>query len=172
MLAERSGKRLAFKLKLLSREAISGALEKAEQHRRLKQPWEAESVCRDILEVDPTNSKARITLLLALIEQFDDDPENAVHEAKALLDTLEGEYEKAYYAGVICEYQAKERLAHGTLGAGPAVYELFARAMTWFEKAEKLRPAGVDDAILRWNTCARMIMRNDLRPAPGPPRGA
>ena len=160
-----------FKLKRLSRDAIPAALEKAEQRRRLNQPWEADSICRDILEVDPANREARVKLLLALAEQIGDEPETAVEEAEALLPTLVGDYEQAYYAGLICEYQAKERLAHGTLGAGPAVYELFARAMTCFEKAEKLSPPKVDDAILRWNTCARMIMRNDLRPAPGPPRG-
>ena len=33
-------------------------------------------------------------------------------------------------------------------------------AMEWFEKAEALRPPGNDDSILRWNTCARMLMRN------------
>jgi hypothetical protein len=36
--------------------------------------------------------------------------------------------------------------------------------MHWFEKAEPLRPPGHDDAILRWNTCARIIERNKLVP--------
>jgi hypothetical protein len=36
--------------------------------------------------------------------------------------------------------------------------------MNWFEKAEVLRPAGNDDAILRWNGCARVISRNNLAP--------
>ena len=34
--------------------------------------------------------------------------------------------------------------------------------MRQFEKAEKIRPAGNDDALLRWNTCARMMARNKL----------
>jgi hypothetical protein len=29
--------------------------------------------------------------------------------------------------------------------------------MSWYEKAESIRPAGNDDSILRWNTCARLI---------------
>jgi hypothetical protein len=37
--------------------------------------------------------------------------------------------------------------------------------MTWYERAEPIRPAGNDDALLRWNTCARLIMR-DPRLAP------
>jgi hypothetical protein len=36
--------------------------------------------------------------------------------------------------------------------------------MNWFEKAEGVRPAGNDDALLRWNTCARIITQNKLVP--------
>jgi hypothetical protein len=36
--------------------------------------------------------------------------------------------------------------------------------MQQFEKAEKIRPSGNDDALLRWNTCARIIERNQLAP--------
>jgi hypothetical protein len=32
--------------------------------------------------------------------------------------------------------------------------------MTWYERAEAMRPPGNDDAILRWNACARLIMRD------------
>jgi hypothetical protein len=39
--------------------------------------------------------------------------------------------------------------------------------MEHFERAEVLRPPGNDDAILRWNTCARIIMRSpEIRPLP------
>jgi hypothetical protein len=41
--------------------------------------------------------------------------------------------------------------------------------MAWFEKAEEIRPPGNDDSVLRWNTCARIILKNKLRPPPGPP---
>ena len=37
--------------------------------------------------------------------------------------------------------------------------------MHWYSEAEAIRPAGNDDAILRWNTCARVLMENvRLRP--------
>ena len=42
-------------------------------------------------------------------------------------------------------------------------YEMFRQAMDCFEKAEAIRPAGNDDADLRWNGCARIIQRNKLR---------
>jgi hypothetical protein len=32
--------------------------------------------------------------------------------------------------------------------------------MAGYEKAEALREPGNDDAVLRWNTCARLIMRD------------
>ena len=47
-------------------------------------------------------------------------------------------------------------------GSGHHAYEGFREAMYWFEKAEAVRPTGNDDALLRWNTCARMIERNHL----------
>jgi hypothetical protein len=34
---------------------------------------------------------------------------------------------------------------------------LFAEAMRCFAEAEVIRPAGNDDAILRWNRCARLL---------------
>ena len=38
--------------------------------------------------------------------------------------------------------------------------------MDWYEKAEAIRPAANDDAILRWNACARIIMHSHLTPRP------
>ena len=45
-------------------------------------------------------------------------------------------------------------------------FEWLQRAMGFYERAEAERPAGDDDAVLRWNSCARMLMANDkIRPA-------
>ena len=95
--------------------------------------------------------------------------EEITSEVKELLAQLNSEYERAYYAGIICERRAKELLSHGTLGSGPMVYHLLRDAMAWYEKAELCSPPGNDDSLLRWNTCARLILRNKLRPPPGPP---
>ena len=64
---------MTFELKTLSPEAVPAALEKAERYRLLNEPGEAESICRDALEVDPDNQEALVTLLLALTDQFDTD---------------------------------------------------------------------------------------------------
>jgi hypothetical protein len=39
---------------------------------------------------------------------------------------------------------------------------LLLEAMSWYEHAETLRPPKNDDALLRWNTCARLILGNQL----------
>ena len=44
-------------LKQLHKDAIPAALEKAEHYRLLNEPGEAESICLDILAVDPDNQR-------------------------------------------------------------------------------------------------------------------
>ena len=46
-----------FALKPISRDSLDGALAKAERYRLLNEPNEAESICRDILEVAPANRR-------------------------------------------------------------------------------------------------------------------
>jgi hypothetical protein len=156
---------MEFELKLLSRDAIAEALDKAHRYRLLAEPWQAESICLDILRVEPANQVALITLLLAITDQF--GSEIGASRAREVLRSIQGEYEKAYYAGIVAERSARARMKQGILGANEKAYREFAEAMRWYEKAEAVRPAGNDDAILRWNTCARTLMRYpQLRPQP------
>ena len=150
---------MEFELKAVSPEAVARALAKAERYRLLNEPGEAESICRDVLQVEPDNQEALTTLLLALTEQLDVDASTVV-EACATVGRLRDEYERAYYTGIVAERRAKARLRHGTLGCGPQAYEWLRDAMNWYERAEAIRPAGNDDARLRWNACARLIMRD------------
>jgi len=60
-----------FELKLLTKVAVPKALERAERYRFLNEPGEAESICLDVLRVEPDNQKALITLLLALTDQIE-----------------------------------------------------------------------------------------------------
>ena len=158
---------MMFELKTLTREAIPRSLEKAEHYRLLNEPAQAESICLDILAVDPDNQQALTTLLLALTDQFDRRLGATVSHAQEVLGQLRDEYARAYYAGIICERRARARLHQGGHGCEFAAYEWLREAMTAYEAAEALCPPGNNDAMLRWNTCARMIMRNpNLRPAP------
>src|SRR5947207_13592733 len=149
-------------LKQLSPHAIPSALEKAERYRLLNEPAEAESICLDVLEADPGNQHALITLLLAITDRFSKGYGVSDTQAKEILARIKGEYERAYYSGILAERRAKAQLARGTPGCHHQAYEGFREAMHWFERAESVRPAGNDDAVLRWNTCARMIAKNQL----------
>ncbi|NII23836.1 hypothetical protein HB364_02005 [Pseudoflavitalea sp. X16] len=154
-----------FELKPISGESIPGAIEKAERYRLLCEPVLAESICLDILEADPQNTRAIIILLLAITDQFCASSSGDVSRARQLLPRLHNEYERNYYAGIISEREGIAIFNRGMAGSHFAVYEWLNEAMTFFEKAEALRPPGNDDAILRWNTCARLIMRHRLQPA-------
>jgi len=154
-----------FELKSLHSDAIPAALEKARQYRVLNEPGEAESICLDILAVQ-TNEEALIVLLLALTDQFGTQLRTKFLEAKELLERFPGDYERAYYRGVINERRAKAHLERGSPGASHVAYDWFMRAMQEYESAETIQPAGNDDAILRWNTCARFIMSRGLKPSP------
>lgn len=151
-------------LKPLSKEAIPAALEKAERYRLLNEPGEAESICLDVLHADPENQTALITLLLAITDRFGKGYGVSDTQAKGLLSRVKGDYERAYYTGILAERRAKAKLAQGTPGSRFHAHDGFREAMGWFEKAEGLRPAGNDDALLRWNTCARIIEKNGLVP--------
>jgi hypothetical protein len=152
-------------LKPLSRDAIDAALAKAERYRFLNEPGEAESICLDILAVDKSNQPARVTLLLALTDQFG-AVADAHQRARDALTALDSEYDKAYYAGIIAERRAKAQFVQGGHGSSLGIHDWIAEAMRHFERAEGLRPTGNDDARLRWNACARFLDRHPhLRPS-------
>ncbi len=145
-----------FPLKPLSLEAIDAALTKAERYRLLNEPGEAESICRDVLQIDPDNQPARIALILTLTDQFEGTP-GAYREAVDLTSSLRDGYERAYYKGIVSERRAKAQLGRGGAGAGIGTFEWLMEAMQYFEQAEAIRPPGNDDALLRWNACARLL---------------
>jgi hypothetical protein len=152
-------------LKPLSKDAIQPALAKAERYRLLNEPGEAESICLDVLEIDPANQPAQVALILALTDQFGTDA-GAYGRARALVPALSGAYERAYYAGIVAERRAKAQYASTGHAAVHGVHDWLLEAMAHFEEAERLRPAGNDDALLRWNACARFLMQHpELRSA-------
>lgn len=158
---------LEFELKPLSPEALPAALDKAVRYRLLNEPMQAESICLDILELEPDNEKALVTLLLALTDQFDRRMSSAVREARDLLSRFDGDYRRAYYEGIIWERRANALHKLGAPGAGHLAYDGLRQAMTCYEKAIELRSPGNDEAVLRWNTCTRTLARHpDIKPVP------
>jgi len=149
-----------FQLKPLHRDAIDTALAKAERYRLLNEPEEAESICLDVLEIDPGNQAACVALLLALTDQFGVDP-HAYNRARQVVASLESDYDRAYYGGICAERRAKAQFARHARGT----YDWLVEAMQSFERAEALRPPGNDDARLRWNACVRFLNKHQqLRP--------
>lgn len=149
-------------LKPIHRDTISRAFEKAERYRLLNEPFEAESICLDILALEPNHTQALSCLLLSLTDQFSHGGAQAMERAKATLARFSGEYEKAYYAGIISERFARRKLRDGHPGAKALAYGHLQEAMAAYERAEKIAPAGNDDAVLRFNACVRMIERHEL----------
>lgn len=148
-----------FALKALSIEAVPEALHQARQYRLLNEPVEAESICLDVLAVEPDHQEAAVLLLLARTDQLASGGAAALNRARRALSSIEGEYAKAYFAGLICERQAKTTLNGRGRRSGAVAYEWFRRAMAHYEDALAKHPTGNEDAALRWNTCARIIER-------------
>ena len=151
-----------FELKPITKEGVPAALHKAERYRLINDPVAAESICLDVLAVDPENQQALIALLLSITDQLGGEigaSEGAQH-ARDLAGRIRDEYRRHYYTGIVWERAAKAHLRQGRPGAGTTAYQWLREAMEWYERAERTRPAGNDEAILRWNTCARVLNDN------------
>jgi hypothetical protein len=149
-----------FKLKPISRESIPRAIQKAERYRLINQSWAAESICRDVLEIDPSNQQVLVMFVLALTDQLADDHGHIMRVVRETLPRIADPYQKAYYTGIASERSGQALLHRGSMGSGVMAYDALRDAMSWYERAEAIRPPGNDDAILRWNTCARLISGN------------
>src|SRR5437588_5099314 len=147
-----------FELKPLSQAAIPRAIAKAERYRLLGEPQEADSICRDILRADPDNQEVMVMLVLSITDQFARGSEQHMFDAQRVLEKLRGDYERAYYSGIVCERWVKAQLKGGAhLGSSSG---WFLEALDWYQKAQALSPPGNEDAVLRWNACVRFLERN------------
>jgi tetratricopeptide (TPR) repeat protein len=146
---------MPHQLKSISKAGIPEALAKVELYRYLNEPEEAESICRDILAVDPEHQLAKRMLGLAITDQFAGVAADRYAEVHGIFQSLRDAYEKHYYTGLLLERRAKAQL-HA--GCSPHILlPLIEEAMRHFSEAEKIRPASNDDSILRWNRCARLL---------------
>ncbi|MEO6594959.1 MAG: hypothetical protein ABIP94_09435 [Planctomycetota bacterium] len=163
----------SFQLKPLTPAGIAGAIDKAKQYRLLNEPGTAESICRDILDIDGKHEEGTILLLLTLTDLFTRGFAGRFDEALQLAQSLGDPYHRAYYTGIVYERRAKAHLRSHAPQSGIIAYDWLRRAMVQFEVAERLRPEGDDQAILRWNGCVRRLRAHaELRPAseePGVP---
>jgi hypothetical protein len=160
-----------YELKKLTVEGVGNAIWKADHYRLLGEPREAESICMDILDVNPNNQDVKKLLVLSLTDQFRTDFSRTLEAAK-LASELEEEYDRFYLSGIVAERRGKVHLIRGGPCSDDYANRALREAMGWYEKAEAIRPPGEDDPILRWNTCARMIARRGFNLPPDMPRTA
>jgi tetratricopeptide (TPR) repeat protein len=148
---------MTFELKRLTTQNLSAAIAKANQYRDLNQPEEADSICRDVLDVDAGNQDALRILGLSLTDRFSSTPVGLFEEAVATFQKLASQYERVYYAGIAWERAAK---AHLERGEAHSSVEAFEHAMELFERAEDLAReggTGTPDPVLRYNRCVRIL---------------
>ena len=146
---------MKHQLKSISKAGIPEAIAKVELYRYLNEPEEAESICHDILAVDPDHQFARRMLGLAITDQFIGATSDRYAEVQGIFQNLRDPYERHYYSGLLHERRAKAQLLVGY--APHVLLPLIEEAMRCFAEAEKIRPAGNDDSILRWNRCVRLL---------------
>ncbi|HEX2779586.1 MAG TPA: hypothetical protein VHM30_08815 [Gemmatimonadaceae bacterium] len=150
-----------FQLKPITAAGIPAALHKAERYRLLNDSACAESICLDILAVEEENQSAIVMLLLTITDQFASESGAGKRRAQELLPRIRDAYKRSYYSGIVLERWAKAQLQRGLPNAAEIASDAYHDAMEHYETAERLRPEGNDEAILRWNTCARMLARHE-----------
>lgn len=148
---------MKLSLKTISKDGIAEAISKVELYRSLRDPEGAESICHDILAVEPDHQLALRLLGLAITDQFDGHSSTRHAEAQHIFQSLTDPYERAYYTGLFHERRAKAQMRAGR--TAQVLVGSFHEAMRCFEEAEKIHPPRNDDAVLRWNRCARLLQK-------------
>jgi tetratricopeptide (TPR) repeat protein len=148
---------MAYFLKKLAARDLEAALAKASTYRDLNQPEEAESICRDVLDIDGKNQLALRLLGLAITDRFPSHQVGLFEEARAVFARLESEYERVYYEGIAWERCGK---AHLERSEAHSAFVAIEQAMVLFERAETMGPKDSPDAILRYNRCVRLFLAN------------
>jgi len=89
--------------------------------------------------------------------------QGGARRARAAIERLASEYERVYYAGILAERSAIALLDRGAHGAAAPAWHHLQEAMSLFEKADALQQdASNDDAVLRYNTCVRLLEAHRL----------
>ena len=163
-----------FTLKPMSKDAVPAALAKAERYRLLNEPGEAESICLDILQVDPQNEDALVMMLLALTDQF---PHDSSSKTAGTSQRARRPVWRRRTTARITRASSANGARKSSCSAIDSVrrrspIEWLREAMAFYERAEAVRPPHNDDSLLRWNACARLLMELPAAGAGSPGAGA
>ncbi|MFW5450661.1 MAG: hypothetical protein ACKE9I_03590 [Methylophagaceae bacterium] len=143
--------------------AIDQATEKAKQYRSLLEPEIAESICLDVLNIDPDNQSVLIIYILALLDQISRaETQSQIKTIERSIEKLTSQYQRYYYTGLLNERRARHLITQAM--SHSFAYEYFAEALSYYQKAVDRCPEKNDEAILRWNSCIRTIEKEKLKP--------
>lgn len=145
---------MSYELKRLADKNLGVAIALAKHYRDLNDPDEAESICRDVLEVAPDNVDALRTLGLALTDRFSSQWMSLFDEACILFNKLPTEYERAYYVGIAWERYAKAQLE---VGRAHNAIHAFEEAIERFEEAARHAAKEDPAPLLHYNRCVRAL---------------
>ena len=144
---------MTLTMKRLPRASLEAALAKAEHYRDLNQPEEAESICRDVLDVDASSQRAWKLLGLALTDRLPTHKVGLLEQAVEAFERLSDEYERVYHLGVAWERAAKAHLERNEAHNAVIAFE---HALKLYETAGNMKPESADP-IVRWNRCVRLL---------------
>ncbi len=143
--------------------AIDQAIEKAKQYRSLLEPEIAESICLDVLNIDPDNQSVLIIYILALLDQISRaETQSQIKTIERTIEKLSSQYQRYYYTGLLNERRARHLITQAM--SHSFAYEYFAEALNYYQQAIDRCPEKNDEAILRWNSCIRTIEKEKLKP--------
>ena len=143
--------------------AVDKALEKAIQYRSLLEPEIAESICLDVLNVDPENQDVLIVYILALLDQVSHaENQTQIKTIEGTIEKLASQYQRYYYTGLLSERRARHLLTQAM--SYSFAYDYFIEALNFYQQAIDRCPEKNDEAILRWNSCIRTIEKEKLEP--------
>jgi len=153
-------------IKPLPRNDVEAVLSLAGKCRAAGESEAAESMCLDALELEPDNQAVLVLLLLARTDLIDRGLPRWVERARQVLPRLTGAYDQAYYAGLICERQARYMLLQRGSRSGSIAWEWFQFALEHYAEASRIDPERLEP-VLRSNSCERLVSGNRYC-APGP----
>ncbi len=154
-----------MKCHLIHQTSIPAVLDKARQYRSLLEPDLAISICLDVFAVDADNQDALVIYILALSDTLSGHSTVSQKVDKKILDAikqLHSNYQQNYYQGIFYERKARALIRHAM--SRSFAYNLFIKAIEYYDEAEKISPPDCDDAILRHNACVRSIQDAHLSP--------
>lgn len=147
-------------LRRITKEGVAAALAKAHRYRVLNDSAAAESICLDVLMVEPENVEAIVMHVLSITDQFDLGRAEDLKRAELAVASLKDAYKAAYYRGIVSERWAKSVLKRNVPRGEEMVWDWIQKAFDAYAKADSLKAAGNDEAILRWNACVRLLEAN------------